>query len=86
MRWSGSGYWLLINVIIIDATDILSRRVQLRRDVTPPYDVDNDVQFDGRQKGDLYVSPLTRFSDIYCQYSNVLNRNCTCCYDHVYSE
>jgi len=50
----------------------MSRRVQLRRDVTPSYDVDNDVQFDGRQKGDLYVSPLTRFSDIYCQRYNML--------------
>jgi len=44
----------------------MSRRVQLRRErFTPPYDVDNDVQFDGRQKGDLYVSPRTRFNDIY---------------------
>jgi len=49
----------------------MSRRVRLRRDVTPPYDVDNDVQFDGRQKGDLYVSPRTRFRDIWPQMQYV---------------
>jgi len=56
--------------LIIDATDIwryMSRRVT-EGTVTPPYDVDNDVQYDGCQYIGTYTShrefTLTRFRDI----------------------
>jgi len=57
MRWSGNGEWLIIYVINIDATELYVTARKLRRErFTPPYDVDNDVQYDGRQKGPIHLT------------------------------
>ena len=61
----------------------MSRRVT-EGTVTPPYDVDNDVQYDGCQYIGTYTShrefTLTRFRDILPEMQQV--RVCTCCYCH----
>ena len=70
MWWSGSGQWLIINVIIIDATDIMSRRVSyggngLRLHMTWIMTFNMMVA-----RRDLYVSPRTinrPVTVIYCQ-------------------
>jgi len=55
--------------LIIDATDIWRYNYVTARTVTEGRYASigrgYDVQFDGRQKGNLYVSPRTRFRDIY---------------------
>jgi len=60
----------------------MSRRVT-EGTVTPPYDVDNDVRYDGRQKGPIRLTAndkQTSFRYLLPEMQWV--RVCTCCYYH----